>query len=167
MNISIGAPRFAIPHIPRVLSIGQKSFLVLFILSVTLLGCSKRDPFLIEYVRQFHPNMTRQEIEALFPTTIKSIETSVEDGKTGVGIMTRRFSNNEVVKGIFYDSKYASNPSIINVYYDKYNVIVGFEYSSSSGPQLRDNELRFPIASAAPVGASVQRPQEPKNQEEK
>ena len=115
---------------------------VLCALIIYLAGCTDSSKDILTYTLQLKPDMTLEQVKALFPRNMLWKEDQADESKQNCW-MERRFSSNAAVyRIIFSQSDY--DHRFTWVYFDSKGKLVGLNFEASSGSQLEDDDLRFP-----------------------
>lgn len=109
------------------------------ILMLTI-GCGNKQPPVIDYVRQLKPGLSLAQVQNIFPTNWLWMDNPINE-KKDICWMDRRLSENAVCRDVSYrDPRWGG--ANVSLYFDVINIIVGFNYSASSGPQLNEDEFQ-------------------------
>ena len=111
-----------------------------FNILILTIGCGNKQPPVIEYVRQLKPGMSLAEVQNLFPKNWLWIDKPIDEIRYNCW-MDRRFSMAPVQRKVGY-MDHRLGGAVVSLYFDGSNIIVGFDYSASSGPQLSENEYQ-------------------------
>jgi hypothetical protein len=117
-------------------------------LGLCLMGCSMDQ---LTYTRQLRPGMTVEQVKALFPQRMLSLDEVVDEAKHNCW-MQRCYSTNVIVRRLCFSDPNRIGYRATDVYFDSADKLVGLFFSTSSGSELRPDELRFPGELRAPNG---------------
>jgi hypothetical protein len=107
-----------------------------------LAGCANPAKDVLTYTRQLKPGMTATQVRELFPKEMHWIDEAADESRQNCW-MDRRYSTNRVAHRLSFCEP-DSGWRVTTVYFDTNSVLIGLEMGASSGPELAEDELRFP-----------------------
>ena len=110
-------------------------------------ACSKPEPRVLDYLLQVKPGMTVTEVKALFPASMLTSDSAVDQAKHST-LMDRRFREVPPVRVLLYINHGTYDGDAAYLYFDADDKLMGVDHSASSGRQLQDEDLKFNVPGA-------------------
>ena len=120
--------------------VGRLKIRIIICIVLLNISCSRHEPSsLIKYVLMLKPEMKSDEVKLLLPSDFFFYEGLT--GYSSVDFMDCRYSSKLIHKLLQYvDSE--KGESVI-IYFDINDKLIGFDYSSSSGPELKKEDCSY------------------------